>query len=175
MNTRTITFLGLGTALFLVLSMCLRVPVFENYYLCLGYVVMTVYVWCFQWYEGAIIGFAGVILYCVVGGLGFNGMPGWAVGNIVIGLILGMAIKLAKKLKNKALQGMLIVMAAIVATFLGIEIVKSLIDSFIVAQPVSVRIAKNFTSFVSDAIVVVMSLPVCLLTEKQAKRLRYGK
>lgn len=175
MNTRTITFLGLGTALFLVLSMCLRVPVFENYYLCLGYVVMTVYIWCFQWYEGAIIGFAGVILYCVVGGLGFNGMPGWAVGNIVIGLILGMAIKLAKKLKNKALQGMLIVMAAIVATFLGIEIVKSLIDSFIVAQPVSVRIAKNFTSFVSDAFVVVMSLPVCLLTEKQAKRLRYGK
>lgn len=175
MNTRTITFLGLGTALFLVLSMCLRVPVFENYYLCLGYVVMTVYVWCFQWYEGAIIGFAGVILYCVVGGLGFNGMPGWAVGNVVIGLILGMAIKLAKKLKNRALQGMLIVMAAIVATFLGIEIVKSLIDSFIVAQPVSVRIAKNFTSFVSDAFVIVMSLPVCLLTEKQAKRLRYGK
>lgn len=42
---RTITFTAIGIALFVVLSMCLRVPVFENYYLCLGYVVMTVYVW----------------------------------------------------------------------------------------------------------------------------------
>ena len=62
-------------------------------YLCPGYVVMTVYIWCFKWYEGAIIGFFGVILYCIICGLGFNGMPGWAVGNIAIGLIVGMSLK----------------------------------------------------------------------------------
>ena len=71
MKTKDITFLAIGIALFVTLSMCLRVPVFENYYLCLGYIVMTVYIWCFNWYEGAIIGFLGVILYCIIGGLGF--------------------------------------------------------------------------------------------------------
>ena len=88
MKTKDLTFLAAGIALFVVCSMCLRVPVFENYYLCLGYIVMTVYIWCFNWWEGAIIGFFGVILYCLVGNLGFNGMPGWALGNVVIGLIL---------------------------------------------------------------------------------------
>ena len=89
-KTRDITFLAAGIALFVALSMCLRVPVFENYYLRLGYVVMTVYIWWFMWYEGAVIGCLGVILYCIIGGLGFNGMPGWAVGNLVIGLIIGL-------------------------------------------------------------------------------------
>ena len=100
-TTKDITFIAVGIALFVALSMCLRVPVFENYYLCLGYIVMTVYIWCFKWYEGAIIGFLGVILYCVIGGLGFNGMPGWSVGNIFIGLIVGLALKQIKKIENK--------------------------------------------------------------------------
>ena len=49
MNTATqrITLLAVGTALFVALSMCLQVPVFDNYYLCLGYVVMTVYCYSF--------------------------------------------------------------------------------------------------------------------------------
>ena len=85
---KDITFPALGIALFVALSMCLRVPVYDNYYLCLGYVVMTVYVWCFKWYEGALVGSLGVVMYCIAGSLGFNGMPGWALGNVVIGLLL---------------------------------------------------------------------------------------
>ena len=175
MKTKDITFVGVGIALFVALSMCLRVPVFENYYLCLGYIVMTVYIWCFKWYEGAIIGFVGVILYCIVGDLGFNGMPGWALGNVAIGLILGMALKPIQKLQSKTLQVILTAVVAVIATFVGIEIIKSLIDSFIVSQPFSVRFAKNITSFIADIFVIVISLPVCALIEKQARRLRYGK
>ena len=174
MKTRSVTFIGLGIALFVVLSMCLRVPVFENYYLCLGYIVMTIYIWNFAWYEGAIVGSLGVVLYCTSGGLGFNGMPGWALGNIVIGLILGVTIKKIQRLKNKSLQVALIALVAIIATFFGIEIIKSLVDSIIVGQPILVRIAKNTTSFISDAFVIVASLPICLATEKIAKELRYG-
>ena len=173
MKTRDITFLSVGIALFVALSMCLRVPVFENYYLCLGYIVMTVYIWCFKWYEGAVIGFFGVILYCIIGGLGFNGMPGWSVGNIAIGLIVGYALKYIKKVKNKTLQVVLTAIAAIVSTFIGIELIKSFIDSFVVGQPFIVRFGKNMTSFIADAFVIVISLPICVLVEKQAKKLRY--
>ena len=159
--------------MFVALSMCLRVPVFENYYLCLGYIVMTVYIWCFEWYEGSIIGFLGVILYCIIGGLGFNGMPGWAVGNIAIGLIMGIALKKIKKIRSRTLQIVITAVTAVIATFIGIEIIKSLIDSVVVSQPFIVRFGKNLTSFIADAFVIVISLPVCALVEKQARQLRY--
>lgn len=173
-KVRTITFLAIGIALFVALSMCLRVPVFENYYLCLGYIVMTVYIWCFKWYEGAIIGFLGVILYCIIGGLGFNGMPGWALGNVVIGLIVGISLKYIQRIKNKPLQVALTAVVATIATFIGIEIVKSLVDSVVVSQPFALRFAKNMTSFISDAFVIVISLPICAAIMKPAKQLRYG-
>ena len=175
MKTRDVTFLAIGIALFITLSMCLQVPVFDNYYLCLGYIVMMVYVWCFKWYEGAIIGFFGVILYCIIGGLGFNGMPGWSVGNIVIGLITGFAVRYIKKIRNKIFQIILMAIVAVIAAFIGIELVKSFIDSFIVSQPFLVRFVKNMTSFVADAFVIVISLPICAIVEKYAKNMRYSK
>ena len=172
-RTRDITFIAAGIALFVALSMCLRVPVFENYYLCLGYVVMTVYIWCFRWYEGAVIGCLGVILYCFIGGLGFNGMPGWAVGNLVIGLIIGLPLKRIQKIERRPLQVLAAAVIAVIAAFAGILIVKSLIDSFIVGQPFQVRFLKNMSSFVSDAFMIVVSLPVCVLVEKYARKVRY--
>ena len=182
---KDITYLAIGIALFVVLSMCLRVPVFENYYLCLGYVVMTVYIWNFKWYEGTIIGVLGVILYSWIGGLGFNGLPGWAAGNLVIGIILGFTLPLFKKLadklikdennaKKKAILVPLFIVAAIIATFIGIEIIKSFIDMFVVSQPFAVRFVKNFNSFIADAFVIVASVPVCLALEKPAK-MRYNR
>ncbi len=173
MKTKDIAFLAVGVALFTALSMCLRVPVFENYYLCLGYIVMTVYIWCFKWYEGAIIGFLGVILYCMIGGLGFNGMPGWSVGNIAIGLIMGISLKHIKKVKSELLQVILTAIVAILAAFIGILLIKSLIDSFVVSQPFLIRFGKNMTSFIADAFVIVVSLPICSLVEKPAKKMRY--
>lgn len=173
MKTRDITFPAAGIALFVVLSMCLQVPVFENYYLCLGYVVMTVYMWCFKWYEGAVVGFLGVILYCLIGELGFNGMPGWSVGNIVIGTIVGLSMRYIKKIRSKVLQVAVTAIIAVIATFIGIMLVKSVIDSFIVSQPVVIRMGKNLTSFIADAFVIVVSLPVCAVLEKYARKLRY--
>ena len=173
MKVRDITFSAIGIALFTALSMCLRVPVFDNYYLCLGYVVMMVYIWSFKWYEGVVIGFFGVILYCIIGGLGFNGMPGWAIGNVFIGMIIGFALKTIKKLRNRTLQLLLTAVVAVIAAFIGIELVKSLIDSIVVSQPFVVRMGKNMTSFVSDAFVIVVSLPICEVLDKYAQKLRY--
>lgn len=65
-KTKDICVTGLGIALFVALSMCLRVPVFENYYLCLGYVVMAVYCYSYGAVKGTIVGVAGTILYCLL-------------------------------------------------------------------------------------------------------------
>ena len=83
---KKITFNGMGIALFVVFTLCLQVPVFQNYYLCLGYVVMAVYSYYFGTFSGTIVGSLGVILYCMLTS-GLRGMPGWALGNVVIGLL----------------------------------------------------------------------------------------
>ena len=108
MNTATqrIALLAVGIALFVALSMCLQVPVFENYYLCLGYVVMAVYCFSFGTINGTIVGTLGVVLYCVVIN-GLRGMPGWALGNIAIGLCIGLAFRAAKKTESQAAAGIL--------------------------------------------------------------------
>ena len=96
-------------------------------------------------------------------------------GNIAIGLIMGIALKQIKTIKNKGLQVVLTAITAIIGTFVGVELIKSLIDSWIVGQLFEVRFIKNLSSFIADAFVIVISLPVCALLEKPAKMMRYGE
>ena len=81
MTTKKITVTAMGIALFVVLSLCLQVPVFENYYLCLGYVVLMVFCRYFGTFSSLAVGTLGVVLYCVLIS-GLRGMPGWAAGNV---------------------------------------------------------------------------------------------
>ena len=156
-----------GIALFVVLSMCLQVPVFENYYFCLGYVVMAVYCWCFGTLSGTIVGVFGVILYCVVIS-GLRGMPGWALGNVVIGIAMGACFKATRPMKSQGLRLILHAVILTAACAVGILLVKSLTESVLYLQPMAVRIGKNFSAFVADAVMLILSLPVCLALEKPA-------
>ncbi len=170
-TTQRICLLAIGTALFVALSMCLQVPVFENYYLCLGYVVMAVYCYSFGTVNGTIAGTMGVVLYCLVIN-GLRGMPGWALGNIVIGIILGLTFKITKWMDgSKFLKSAINVVAIVAATALGILIVKSGTESILYAQLMAVRIAKNIYAFVADVVVLVVSLPICVALDKHAKKL----
>ena len=172
MNTTTqrITLLAVGIALFVALSMCLQVPVFENYYLCLGYVVMAVYCYSFGTVSGTVAGTLGVVLYCLVIN-GLRGMPGWALGNIVIGICVGSAFRVSKKMKNAAAGTVLNIAAIAAGTALGILVVKSVAESLLYAQPFVVRAGKNVYAFVADLVVLIVSLPVCMALDKTAKRL----
>ena len=88
MSVKKICINGIGIALFVVMTLCLQVPVFENYYLCLGYVAMAFYTYYFGTTSGVLVGTLGVFLYCLLTG-GLRGMPGWILGNVVIGIICG--------------------------------------------------------------------------------------
>lgn len=172
MNTTTqrITLLAVGIALFVALSICLQVPVFENYYLCLGYVVMAVYCYSFGTVNGTIAGTLGVVLYCLVIN-GLRGMPGWALGNIVIGISIGLAFRNTKKMNNLTMRTLINVTAITVGTALGILVVKSLTESILYAQPFVFRAGKNVYAFIADVVVLIISLPVCMALDKTAKKL----
>ena len=157
---------GIGIALFVVLTMCLQVPVFENYYLCLGYVVMMVYCYRFGPASGAITGSLGVILYCVLTS-GLRGMPGWTLGNLLIGIICGITFRKIKDVKSPWMRRILLVATILIATAAGILGIKSITESMLYAQPMAVRIAKNSYAFVADIIIMIISIPVCEILEKR--------
>nr|MBQ6242556.1 ECF transporter S component [Lachnospiraceae bacterium] len=169
-NLRLLTATAIGIALFVVLSLMLQVPVFQNYYLCLGYVAMAVYCYSFGAFSGTAVGALGVFLYCLITS-GMRGMPGWALGNVVIGIGLGLSFARSKKLKPAPLQLAVEAGAIILFTAVGILGVKSLVDSFIRSQPFLVRAGMNMSAFIADAAVLLLSLPICRLLDPYAKKL----
>ena len=158
---RWISATAIGIALFVVLTLCLQVPVFENYYLCLGYIIMAVCLYSFGTLSGTITGVIGVVLYCLLTS-GIRGLPGWAAGNVVIGVIVGLTFKLMKKTSRKWLRAAIYFLAIAVSTALGILIVKSLTECLLYSQPMPVRMGKNVFAFVADIVVLEISLPICM-------------
>ena len=167
-NIRRISITGMGIALFVVFTLCLQVPVFENYYLCLGYVVMAVYCYSVGTLEGTIVGVFGVILYCLLTS-GLRGMPGWAAGNVVIGLVLGALFKATGNRKPSLPVAAASVFVIAAACALGILGVKSLVEHLLYSQPFALRVAKNIYAFWADAFVLIFSLPVCRIIDSKIR------
>lgn len=159
-STKKIAVTAMGIALFVVLSLCLQVPVFENYYLCLGYVVMTLFCYYFGPLSGMAVGGLGVVLYCLLIN-GIRGMPGWAAGNLVIGLVVGLTCKVTVNIKNVWIRHLFIGVSIIFSVALAMLGIKSAVESFLYTQPLLLRITKNFYAFVADTVVMTASLPIC--------------
>jgi uncharacterized membrane protein len=171
-RTSYIAVNGVGIALFVVLTMCLQVPVFENFYLCLGYLVMMVYCRRFGPLSGALVGGIGVILYCVLTG-GLRGMPGWTLGNILIGTALGLWFQYINRVQSRkntvgeddrtdvfSLRWLGVTAIIVVSiTAAGILGVKSLTEALLYAQPMAVRVIKNSYAFAADTFVLIAALP----------------
>ena len=62
-------------------------------------------------------------------------------------------------------------MLIILVTAAGILGVKSLTEHLLYAQPFLVRAAKNFTAFVADAVMLIVSISVAKLMDKKVREL----
>lgn len=169
-TTKKICITAMGVALFVVLSLCLQVPVFENYYLCLGYVSVLVFCYYFGTGSAIAVGVLGVVLYCLLTN-GLRGMPGWAAGNLVIACVLGQTCRLTENIKQPLLRNGIMIAAIGVSSAVGILGVKSLVEVCLYAQPMAVRVAKNIYAFVADVVVLTASIPVCLCLKRAVSRL----
>lgn len=161
LSTKNICMTAMGIALFVVLSLCIQVPVFENYYLCLGYVVMTVFCYYVGAISGMLVGSLGVVLYCLLTN-GLRGMPGWAIGNLVIGLIVGLTCRLTLKMGKQWLRHILIGISIVLSVAIGVLISKSIVEAILYAQPMMLRVAKNSYAFIADVFIMIISLPICV-------------
>lgn len=157
---------GVGIALFVVLTMCLQVPVFENYYLCLGYVVMMVYCYRYGALSGTLVGSLGVILYCLVTSA-LRGMPGWTLGNIAIGIVCGMVFVKAKEISSPMVRRAVMAVTIVLMTAVGILGIKSITEGILYGQPIAIRVAKNIYAFIADAVMMLVSIPVCEVLDRR--------
>lgn len=155
MSTKRICINAMGIALFAAFTLCLQVPVFENYYLCLGYVAMAVYTYHFGTLSGTLTGTAGVLVYCLISS-GIRGMPGWMLGNAVIGVLCGIAAGRARQMKSRAARQALMAAAAVASSFIGILLVKSAVEVVLYALPFALRMASNVYAFAADALVLAL-------------------
>ncbi len=169
-NVQKLTVTAAGIALFVVLSLCLQVPVFENYYLCLGYVAMAVYCYSFGAAAGTAVGVMGVMLYCLLIN-GLRGMPGWALGNAVIGIVLGITFRKTKDMKSRVTANVINVLAVIFSVTVGILLVKSLTECLLYTQPMMLRIGKNIYAWAADLFILAVSLPLCPVMDKSVRRI----
>lgn len=172
MSTRRITRVALGVALFVVFGLALQVPVYQNYYVSLGYFVMAAWLYCFGIIDGTIVGTAGVVLYCVITG-GMRGMPGWTLGNLVIGLLLGVVFKMSKSIRtanekpySKLYATCVELIMAMLAPSLGILVVKSFTEVVLYSQPMAVRMATNTPATIADIITLVLAVPVAVFVDR---------
>ena len=169
-STLKICVTAAGIALFVVLSLCLQVPVFENYYLCLGYIAFAVYCYSFGTLMGTAVGVLGVVLYCIITS-GLRGMPGWALGNLVIGIVLGLTFRRTKAMKSTALKAVISTAAVLISVTAGILLGKSALESVLYSQPLAVRIGKNVYAWAADLFVLLFSLPICMTLDKTVQKM----
>lgn len=167
-TTKQICITAMGVALFVALTLCVQVPVFQNYYLCLGYFVMTAFCYIVGTTSGTIVGTMGVVIYCLVTG-GLRGMPGWALGNLVIGIILGLTFKLTRKIKKPVIEIVISTAVAVFSVALGILVIKSLVEHVIYTLPFALRVMTNIYAFVADVVIIVISIPICKAIEPKIK------
>lgn len=143
-NTKKITFTAIGIALYVVLSMSMKIPLIAHISLDLGYVAFALYCYHFGAISGMIVGGVGCVLISLITTGWFP--PGWFLGNLVIGLICGRLYKHNATISN--------IIITIIAVAIGILGIKTVIECKLYGIPYAVKIPKNAIAFITDAIVM---------------------
>ena len=147
-RTKKITYLGMGIALYVVLSMTIKIPLINQIKTDFGYLAFGAFLNLFG-IAGTIVGVAGCIISNSFVGSAFP--PGWVIGQIFVGLFCGYLYGKTDKLWLKCV-------ITVVGVFIGIGIIKTFIEVWLFAIPFAVKIIRNLVAFVADAIPMVIGV-----------------
>lgn len=148
-KTKKIALLGILTALYVVMSLTLKINLIGNIALDLGYIPFAV-ACCYFGPVGAVVGCIGCGLESILfSAYGFS--ISWFVGNLIIGLGCGF---LFKATKNVWLR----IVSVIVFVALGILLAKTVIECNLYGIPFEVKIVKNLVAFGIDTAVMIIGV-----------------
>lgn len=144
---KQICYLGMGIALYVVLSFAIKIPLIGHIQSDFGYIAFGAYLVLFG-IIGTIVGAVG----CIIESLIFSGWfpPGWFVGQIFIGVFCGFIFKKAEKMKNRKIKIAICIITAIIALFIGVGLIKTLIECYLFSIPFGVKFINNGVAFVAD-------------------------
>ena len=143
---KKIALLGIGIALYFVLSLTVKIPLISHIQTDLGYIVFG----AFLYMLGPIAFIVGAI-GCLFESLLISGwIPiGWIVGQILIGIVCGFAYK---KIKNVPIN----ILITVAAVFIGVGIIKTGFECVLYQIPVIVKFPKNAIAFVADCVPMII-------------------
>lgn len=147
-NIKKIAYMGIGIALYVALSMAVQIPLIGHLKTDLGYIAFGVFLYGFG-VPALLVGVIGCFLESII----FSGwIPlGWMAGQLAIGVICGLAYK---KIKNV----WVLIGITIASVFLGVGLIKTVIECALYNIPFAVKIAKNSVAFVADVVPMVFGL-----------------
>jgi len=143
-----IALLSIGIALYTVLSAFVIIPIVNRIKLDLGYIVFGLYLNTF----GMIATIVGV-LGCILGNMLKGGsIPiAWAIGQAFIGLTLGYLLPKTEKLYLKIIY-------CLISAFIGIGVIKTVIEVLIYQWPIWLKFTSNFAAYVADVIPLIIGV-----------------
>lgn len=148
-KTRWICVTALGVALYVCLSMLIKIPVVGNISPDLGFIVLAIYCYIYGSLSGAIVGSCGCFLVSLLA----TGWPaiGWPIGNFLTGIICGYVYN---KTKGKKYDLIICFITTAISVFIGVVIIKTVVESLIYSMPMAPKFAKNLVAFWMDMVVM---------------------
>ncbi len=147
-KNKTIAFLSLGIALYVALSIAAVIPIVNRIKLDLGYIVFGLYLNAFG-IPATIVGVAGCIISNLLKGGSFR--IAWVIGQAFIGITLGYLLPRTK-------SDLLKIAYAVVSVFIGIALIKTVIECAMYSFPFDLKFASNLAAFAVDAIALVIGI-----------------
>ena len=152
-NTKEITLVGVMIALGVVLSAMLRIPLFANVRLDLSYIVITVAIMKCGMFGSMMVAGSIALLESTIFGVNGLSLP-WVLANVVIAFVASIFYKMAKEKGNN----ILFYLGIVLGCFLGLVIVKSLVETLIANIPLIIRITSNLVAFAGDLTCMIIGV-----------------
>jgi len=148
-NVKKIAYLGIGIALYFILGLSVNIPLIGHIQTDLGYIAFGAWLFLFGW-EATIVGVIGCLLESLI----VSGwIPiGWMLGQAFIGIICGL---LYKKYKN---NNIMLIIITLFAVYLGIGIIKTVIEVNLYGIPFIVKFVKNNVAFLADSLPMILGV-----------------
>ena len=152
--TKTMCAIGIGIALYVAVGAVMKIPLIAHIQTDLGYIVFGAYCVWFGW-QGIIVGAAG----CAITSLLFSGLfpIGWIIGQCIIGAICGITYQILKD-KRPIIKYIVGGIITVISIFIGVAIVKSLIECSLYNIPWEVKLPKNIIAFIADTIPMIIGM-----------------